>query len=195
MNRLLTWVALAATAGVASTAFAERIVTLRFDADVTHAAPGDTIMWTVSASWSGFFSPEPYFEGYAGDFLANNSSTGPAGSFEALLDWEAGTTSSDGPSVLGVNILQHPFVGVVDYSNPIDIFRFRVEVESAARGLLWYRASGEAAMGVHWWFDPQGSYVMESSSASVRIVPGPAGWIGIAGSATLGGRRRRASRV
>jgi hypothetical protein len=195
MNRLLSWVALAATAGVASTMFAERVVTLHFDADVTHAAPGETIVWTVSASWSGFFSPEPFFEGFAGDFLANTSVRGTAGSFEALLDWEAGTTSSDGPNVLGVNILQHPFVGEVDYSNPIDIFRFRVEVESATSGLLWYRASGEAAMGVHWWFDPPRSYVMESSSDSVRIVPGPAGWIGIAGAAALGGRRRRASRA
>lgn len=186
----VTWtVPVLAIVGVAGLASADRVVTVGFDADRTSAAVGETITWTMRVSWEGFFTPDPAVGGYVGDLLANDPALGVAGGFENLLNFDAGQTTVDGASVLGVNIFQASLLGDVDRSNPIDIFRFDVDV-TADTGVLWYDTNSAVHMVVDFWFDPTGSWTQLVTSDEVTIVPGVGGaWVMGLGLAAAGRRR------
>lgn len=175
---------------VSASASAGRVATIHFGADRTIADIGETIVWTVSASWSGLYSPQPYFANLYGDFVANDRGVGLAGEFEHLFGFTAGVESADGANIIWVNLYQSELLGSVDRSNPIDIYRFNVEVGSASTHLLWYDFDGVMNMGVHWWLDPPGSIEYGWTSDSVRIVPAP-GAVGCVLAWVIAARRRR----
>ena len=69
-------IAIAAVAGLAAAASAQS-VKLSFSASASEVNVGDTVSWTVSATYTGL-SATGYFGGFNGDFLASDANLGTA---------------------------------------------------------------------------------------------------------------------
>ena len=182
-------IALLAIAGLAAGAAAQG-VTLTFSADASSVNVGDTVSWTVSASFTGFSDPTAYYGGFVGSFDASDNGLGMAGNFMNMMNGEGTPQAANGASVTALNIFNAALLGSNDPSNPIDIFSF--DVVTGAQGVLSYGQTG-----VHSVFPDDGifslaqEFVGTAVSDSVSIVPAP----GVAALLGLGGlvatRRRR----
>ena len=182
-------IAILAIAGLAAGAAAQG-VTLTFSADASEVNVGDTIAWTVSASFSGFADASAYYGGFVGTFDASDNGLGNSGAFMNMMAGTGTPAASDGAGVTAINIFNAALLGSNDPANPIDIFSF--EVVAGAVGTLEYSANG-----VNTVFPDDGIFTLgeefagSSSSSRVNIVPAP----GAAALLGLGGlvatRRRR----
>ena len=184
-------IALLAVAGLATAATAQG-VTLSFDANATEVTVGDTISWTVSASFTGFADASAYYGGFVGTFDASDGGLGTSGNFANLMAGTGTAASANGASVGDLNIFNAALLGSNDPANPLAIFTFDVVAGSA--GVLSYGATGTNTV-----FADDGIFTLgeefagSSNSGSVNIVPVPAP--GAAALLGLGGlvamRRRR----
>ncbi len=181
-------ITIAAIAGIAAAASAQS-VSLSFAADTTSANIGDTISWTVSASFSGFADSSAYYGGYVGSFDASDAGLGTSGNFMNMMNGEGVPATSAGASVNTINIFNAALLGTDDNSNPIDIFSF--DVVAGAAGALSYGADG-----VNTVFPDDGiftlgeEYQASVNSDSVSIVPAP-GALALLGLGGLAAARRR----
>lgn len=187
-------IVLATVAGLAAAASAQS-VTLTFSASATTINVGDTVTWTVRASFTGFNDPTAYYGGFAGpaapfaQFLANDNGLGVSQNLQNLMAFQGVPATSVGASVSNINIFQSALLGAV-VSGPMDIFRF--DVVAGAVGVLDYDATG-----VHTVFPNNGPFTLGVQvpgsvvSDRVNIVPAPAGLalIGLGGLVAV--RRRR----
>jgi hypothetical protein len=182
-------IALLAVAGLAAGAAAQG-VTLNFSASASEINVGDTVTFTVSASFTGFQDPSAYYGGFVGSFDANDSGLGLAGNFMNMMNGEGTPQAADGASVTGLNIFNAALLGTDNQDNPIDIFSF--DVTAGAVGTLEYTANG-----VHSVFPDDGIFTLAEEFAGstvsdrVSIVPAPgaAALLGLGG--LVAARRRR----
>jgi hypothetical protein len=117
--------------------------TLFCSADRAEVSIGETVRWTVSASFTGIDDPAGYFGALMGDLTASDSYVGLVTDLTNLLDaGDPGTP--DGGSILGMDIRQDADVEPVDTANPIDLLVFDVECSSA--GMLSYGFTGPARL-------------------------------------------------
>lgn len=187
-------IAIITVAGLAAAATAQG-VTLNFSANATTVNVGDTISWTVSASFTGFSDPTAYYGGFAGpnfpfgQFFASDNGLGLAGNFNTLMSGEAVPPQANGASVFDINIFNSALLGTNDPANPIDIFTFDVVTSSV--GVLSYTSDG-----VHTVFPDSGIFTLgvevpgSDISDSVNIVPAP-GALALLGLGGLAAARRR----
>lgn len=181
--------AILAVAGIAASATAQG-VTLHFSADATSVNVGDTISWTVSASFTGYADATAYYGGHTGSFDANDAGLGTSGNFANLMSFEGVPATSAGASVGTINIFNSALLGTNDAANPIDIFTF--DVVAGAQGVLSYGATGISTVfaddGI---FTLGDEYTAAVNSGSVNIVPAPGAFalLGLGGLAAA--RRRR----
>ena len=131
--------AMAALGGLAASA-AGQSVTLNFSVNASEFSVGDTLTWTVSASFSGYDDASSYFGGFAGSFIASDSSLGTAGNFQNLLAGEGTVQVASGADVNSVNIFNAALLGSNDPANTIDIFSF--DLVTTAIGTISYDAAG-----------------------------------------------------
>jgi hypothetical protein len=145
MKRIITT---AAIAGLACGALAQG-VTLHFGADVPAIAPGGTVHWVVSASFTGY-GPTAYFGGFSGPsggrgkWPASDPLLGDAVNLISLMAGNATTPVANGASVENIDMFHSALLGTDDPSNPIDIFEFDVDITAQA-GVLSYDAIGVAS--------------------------------------------------
>lgn len=187
-------IALITVAGIAAAASAQG-VTLTFSANATTVNVGDTISWTVSASFTGFANPTAYYGGFAGpdfpfgQFIASDNGLGTSGNFSNLMTHQGVPAASNGASVVNINIFNAALLGSNDPANPIDIFTF--DVVTSSMGVLSYIGDG-----VHTVFPDSGIFTLgvevpgSSISDSVNIVPAP-GALALLGLGGLAAARRR----
>jgi hypothetical protein len=174
-----------------TTAACAQSVSLNFSASVSDYSLGDTITWTVSASFSGFDDPSAYFGGFVGTFLANDPGFGTAHNFVNLLAGEGTPPTANGAIVDQINIFNAAILGTNDPSNPIDFFRFDVTME--AFGRFSYDATGLAFV-----FPDDGIFTLAHEFDSFEVTsdelgipaPGVGAVLAVAGP-LLAARRRR----
>ena len=183
-------IAMIAIAGLAAGASAQG-VTLTFSADASEVTVGDTITWTVAASFTGFADASAYYGGFVGAFNASDNGLGTAGAFMNMMAGEGTPQAANGASVEAVNIFNAALLGSNDPANPIDIFSF--EVVAGAAGSLSYTANG-----VNTVFPDDGIFTLgeefagQTSSDAVTINPIPApGAVALLGLGGLVAARRR----
>ncbi len=181
-------IAILGVAGLAAAASAQS-ATLHFSASATTVNVGDTVSWTVSASFTGYPDPTAYFGGFNGMFDASDAGLGTSGNFVNLLSFEGFPATAAGASVADVNIFNAALLGTDDPSNPIDIFTFDVVTSSA--GALSYGATGVTTVfpdnGIFTLGDELTASVMTDT---VNIVPAP-GALALLGLGGLAAARRR----
>ena len=182
--------AILAVAGLATAATAQG-VTLHFSADSTSVNVGDTISWTVSASFTGFADASAYFGGFTGTYDASDNGLGTSGNFANLMAGTGTPATPNGASVATVNIFNAALLGTNDNANPIDIMTF--DVVTSSGGVLSYGATGVSTMfpddGI---FSLGQEFSASVDSASVNIVPVPApGAFALLGLGGLAAARRR----
>lgn len=195
MNTKLFALALAGTAGIAAAGL--QSVTLHFDADgdpfggeVVTAGIGDTVSWTVWASFDGYTDSSAYFGGFVGDFDANNPGGGMVSNIQVLMAGNATTPTANGASIEGINMFHSALLGTDDQSNPLMIMTFDTLITSAEG--FNYQSDGTSSM-----FADDGIFSLPDEYTSVGIisdsvvVPAPAAlsMLGLAGLAAT--RRRR----
>jgi MYXO-CTERM domain-containing protein len=182
-------IALLVIAGLATGAVAQG-VTLNFTANASEVNVGDTISWTVSASFTGYPDPSAYYGGFVGTFDASDLGLGTAQNFVNLMAGTGTPAAANGASVTAVNIFNAALLQTNDPANPIDIFTF--DVVAGSVGVLSYNANGTSTV-----FPNDGIFTLgeeaptTTSSASVNIVPAPgaAALLGLGG--LVAARRRR----
>ncbi len=182
-------IAFVTVAGLAAAASAQG-VTLTFSANATSVNVGDTVSWTVSASFTGIGDATAYFGGFVGSFNASDNGLGTSGNFANLMSGTGTAASANGASVGTINIFNAALLGTNDPANPIDIFTF--DVVTGAQGALSYGAAGVSTV-----FPNSGIFTLgqEFQAASVtdtvNIVPAPGAFalLGLGGLAAA--RRRR----
>lgn len=183
-------IAILAIAGLATAASAQG-VTLTFSADATSVDVGDTISWTVAASFTGFADPTAYYGGFVGTFDASDAGLGTSGNFANLLAGTGTPATSNGASVATLNFFNAALLGTDDNANPLQIFTF--DVVAGATGSLSYNANGVNTM-----FPDGGIFTLgeefagSTVSDSVSIVvpaPGAVAVLGLGGLVAM--RRRR----
>lgn len=183
-------IALLAVAGLAAGAVAQG-VTLSFSADATEVNVGDTVSWTVSASFTGYTDATAYFGGFVGTFDASDAGLGTSGNFANLMAGQGTAPAANGASVDSVNVFNAALLQTDDPANPIDIFTFDVVTGSA--GVLSYSASGLSTVFANDGIFTLGDEFTSASinSDSVNIVPAPsaAALLGLGG--LVAARRRR----
>ena len=183
-------IALLAVAGLATAATAQG-VTLTFSADATTVAVGDTISWTVAASFTGFQDASAYYGGFVGSFDANNAGLGTSGNFANLMAGTGTAASAAGASVGTINIFNAALLGSNDNGNPLAIFTF--DVVTGAAGSLSYSSAGvNTVFGDDGIFTLGEEFAGTWSSDSVTIevpAPGAAALLGLGGLVAM--RRRR----
>jgi hypothetical protein len=121
-------------------------VTLVCTADRQEISVGESVHWTISASFSGIDDPTGYFGSLVGDLVASEPGVGAVSALTNLLA-AGGPGEPEGASVLGVDIRQDPSAGPVDTANPIDLLSF--DVDSWTGGVLSYDASGLVRLFPH----------------------------------------------
>lgn len=185
-------ISIIALAGIAAASTAGTNINLNFSADSSAVAPGETIVWTVSASFSGV-SSSGYFGGFVGDFLANDNSLGVTGAWVSNMSGNA-TTPEDGidASLRNLNVFNSALLGTDDQSNPYILGTF--ETMAAAEGFLSYTGDGTVSL-----FNDDGIFALPdefsgtaiSTSDSVSIIPAPGAMalLGLGGMVAV--RRRR----
>ncbi|USN98155.1 MAG: hypothetical protein H6810_08160 [Phycisphaeraceae bacterium] len=182
-------ISLLAIAGLAASAAAQG-VTLSFSANTTTANIGDTVSWTVSASFTGYTDATAYYGGHVGSWDASDAGLGTSGNFANLLGFQGVAATSNGASVGTINIFNSALLGSDDPANPIAIFTF--DVVAGAAGDLSYGASGISTVfpddGI---FTLGDEYTASTTSDTVHIVPAPGAFalLGLGGLAAA--RRRR----
>lgn len=135
MNRLSTPALIALVGLATASASAGRSVSLHFSADASDLIGlGDTINWTVTASFTGFGDPSAYFGGFVGSFVAENSGDFAASNFTNRMAGEGTAPVANGGSVESVNIFNSALLGTEDFSNPMDIFSFSTTVTNQPGG-------------------------------------------------------------
>jgi hypothetical protein len=140
MKRLINLVAIA---GLPSAAFAQG-VTLSFSADRAVAVRGETIHWTVNASFTGYEDPTAYFAGFIGVFYADDETVGTAMNTMCHM-LQADDPIISGATIGNVDILCWSGLGNNDPANPRLIYEFDVDV-TAFRGSLAYEPVGVASV-------------------------------------------------
>lgn len=183
-------IAMLAVAGLAAAASAQG-VTLTFSADASEVMVGDTISWSVSASFTGFSSPTAYYGGYTGTFDASDAGLGTSGAFMNMMSGTGTAATANGASVGTINIFNSALLGSDNNANPYEIFTF--EVVAGATGVLSYSAGGVNTVfpddGI---FSLGQEFAATVASDSVNIVvpaPGAAALLGLGG--LVAARRRR----
>jgi hypothetical protein len=121
-------------------------VTLHFDADRESVVSGETVRWTVSASFTGYPDPTAYLGGFLGDLLANDPALGEAANPTGLLSVDTGANEPSGASIIGVAVNNLALLGTDDPANPIPVFAFDTLVTSLTGGELEFGASGRLAV-------------------------------------------------
>lgn len=130
MKPVLVVVAVGTAAGLA-VADSYLDVTIAFTASSTTVSPGETVLWTMTVSWTGGSGLGEYF----GSINAHLTGLGTAGGTASPMtgfDWAnpalgvplAGTPQ--GTSLLDVYGAQHPLFGPVPFINPFAIGQFEV---------------------------------------------------------------------
>ena len=181
-------VMITAVAGLAAAASAQS-AKLTFSADASEVNVGDTINWTVSASFTGL-SGTGYFGGFVGSFLANDASLGNAGNFSNLMAGEGTPAAGAGADVNDINVFNSALLGTDDASIG-DFFTF--SVETTAEGVLEYSAAGVATLfNSDFIFDPAielTQFAVNSDRVAIVPAPGAAALLGLGGLVAT--RRRR----
>lgn len=180
-------IAIAAVAGLAAAASAQS-VKLTFTATASEINVGDTVSWSVSATFTGF-STTAYFGGFNGDFLASDNSLGTAGNFNNLMAFQGFPATANGADV-NVNIFNSALLGSDDQS--LGTF-FTFDVTAEAEGGLSYTESGITSMFADddIFTQPTEFLDVPTNSDIVNIVPAP-GAVALLGLGGLvAGRRRR----
>lgn len=203
MNRLAA-PALIALVGLSSAyASAGRSVTLSFAADSSFVGMGDTINWTVTASFTGFDDSNPYFGGFVGSFVAENSGDFVASNFTNRMTGEGTAPTANGGSVENVNIFNSALLGTEDFSNPMDIFSFSTTVTDQPGGknarFISFDADGVVSMfendGIFTLpivYDGPGTFNVVSDRVLYSgIFPAPAGAAVLLMAGAVLARRRR----
>lgn len=185
-------VSVIALAGLAAAATAGTNINLNFAADSSVVGVGDTITWTVSASFSGV-STSGYFGGFVGDFLANDNGLGVVGAWASNMAGNA-TTPEGGidASLRNLNIFNSSLLGTDDQANPYILGTF--ETMTTAEGILSYTGDGTVSL-----FGDDGIFTLPdeysgtaiSSSDSVSIVPAPGAMALLGLGGFVATRRRR----
>jgi hypothetical protein len=193
MNKFLL---LTAVAGLAGTAGAQS-VTIHFDADGDPlgasnvvAGIGDTVSWTVYASFSGYDDPTAYFGGFVGAFRSNNPAAAAASNVQTLLEGEGTPPVINGADIESINVFNSALLGTNDPANPIAIVTFDTQV-------LTFEGFNYFSDGTSSVFADSGIFTLpdEFESASIIsdsvIIPAPGGTalLGMCGLALL--RKRR----
>ena len=177
-----------AVAGLAAAASAQS-AQIEFSASATEINVGDTVTFTVSASFTGL-TATGYYGGFVGSFLANDASLGNAGALTNLMAGEGTPATAAGADINDINVFNNALLGSDDQSVG-DFFTF--EVTATALGELSYDAAGISSLFASDFIFAQAIEVNASVlSDTVRIVPAPgaAALLGLAGVAGI--RRRRA---
>ena len=180
-------VAIAAVAGLAVAASAQS-VKLTFAATASEINVGDTVSWSVEASFTGL-SATGYFGGFNGDMLASDNSLGTAGNFNNLMGFEGVPASANGADV-NVNIFNSALLGSDDQS--LGVF-FTFDVVAEAEGALSYSTAGIATLfNSDFIFDPAIEFnVFPVNTDTVNIVPAPGALALLGLGGLVAGRRRR----
>jgi len=183
-------IAILAVAGLAAGAVAQG-VTLSFSASASEVNVGDTVSWTVSASFTGYSDPTAYFGGFVGTFDASDAGLGTSGNFANLMAGTGTPAAANGASVEAVNIFNAALLQTNDPANPIDIFTF--DVVTSGVGELSYSASGVYTVfaddGIFTLGDEFSTATVNSDSVSIVPAPGAAALLGLGG--LVAARRRR----
>ncbi|MBZ0172887.1 MAG: hypothetical protein K8E66_10935 [Phycisphaerales bacterium] len=182
-------IAILAVAGLATAATAQG-VSLHFSASATSVNVGDSVSWTVSASFTGFNSGTAYYGGHVGSWDASDAGLGTSGNFANLMGFQGVPATSAGASVGTINIFNSALLGSDDPANPIDIFTF--DVATSGAGVLSYGATGISTVFPDDDIFTLGQeFTASVSSDSVNIVPAPGAFalLGLGGLAAA--RRRR----
>jgi len=181
-------IAIAAVAGLAAAASAQS-VKLTFSATASEINVGDTVSWTVSATFTGFADPSAYFGGFNGDFLASDNTLGTAGNFVNNMGFQGFPATANGADV-NLNVFNSALLGTDDQS--LGIF-FEFDVTAEAVGALSYTESGITSMFADddIFTQPTEFLDVPTNSDIVSIVPAP-GAVALLGLGGLvAGRRRR----
>lgn len=181
-------VAIAAVAGLAVAATAGSSVKLTFSATASEINVGDTVSWTVEASYTGL-SSTGYFGGFNGDFVSSDSSLGTAGNFTNNMGFEGTPAAATGADV-NLNVFNSALLGSDDQS--LGVF-FTFDVTAEAEGALSYDASGVATLfNSDFIFDPAIEFTaFPVNSDTVNIVPAPGALALLGLGGLVAGRRRR----
>jgi MYXO-CTERM domain-containing protein len=181
-------VMISAIAGIAAAASAQSVA-LNFSADASSVNVGDTINWTVSASYSGL-SDSGYFGGFVGSFVASDAGLGTAGNFANLMAGEGVPATGSGADVNDLNVFNSALLQTND-SSIGDFFTF--SVVATAEGDLSYGAAGVATLfDSDFIFAPAiefSSFGVTSDSVAIVPAPGAAALLGLGGLVAT--RRRR----
>jgi len=180
-------VVIASLAGLAAAASAQS-ANLHFSASATEINVGDTVTWTVSATFSGL-SATGYFGGFVGTFNASDSALGTAGNFASAMSGEGTPATGNGASVETINVFNSALLGTDDQSLG-DFFTF--DVTAGNEGALSYGAAGVVSLfNSDFIFEPVIEFTAFGvSSDSVNIVPAP-GAVALLGLGGLVATRRR----
>jgi hypothetical protein len=128
--------------GLAGIASAQRVA-LHFDADAENADRGDTIAWTVTASFTGYTDPTAYFGQFLGDFVASNDDLARVVGVESWLASSGGPGVSASATLENLRFTNLAIHGTDDPSNPIVVATFETVAEERYAGSdLFYDASG-----------------------------------------------------
>jgi hypothetical protein len=188
-------IVLATVAGLAAAASAQS-VTLTFSASTTTVNVGDTVTWTVRASFTGFADPTAYYGGFApstnnGQLLASDDALGVAQNFQNLMSLFHNYSNgvSNGASVIEISLGQSILLGPVTYG-AMDIFIF--DVVTSAVGVLEYDVDGPHLVYPDDGIFTLGIFVPGSVvSDRVNIIPAPAGLVLVGLGGLAAARRRR----
>ncbi len=180
-------VILTAVAGLAAAASAQS-AQIEFSASATEINVGDTVTFTVSASFTGL-TATGYYGGFLGSFLASDAGLGDASNLTSLMSGEGTAPVASGADINNINIFNNALLGTDDQS--IGTF-FTFDVTATAEGVLSYDAVGVSSLfNSDFIFDQAIEVSASVLSDSVNIVPAP----GAAALLGLGGlvatRRRR----
>jgi hypothetical protein len=184
-------IAITAIAGLAAAATAGTSVDLNFAADRTSADLGETITWTVSASFTGT-AASGYFGGFVGDYVASDNALGVSAFWISNMGGNA-TTPEGGvdASMRGFNYFNSALLGTDNQDNPIVIGTF--QTVAGAVGDLSFSADGVVSL-----FNDDGIFTLPaefsgldvSSSDTVAIVPAPGALALLGLGGLIAGRRR-----
>ena len=128
-------------------------VTLHFDLDgdpltaSDTAYTGNTITWTVHASFTGYDDPSSYFGGIVGRFDPSEAGIGTVSNLTNLMANAGVDPIADGAAVTEINIFHSVLLGSDDPTNPLPIFSFQIDIDQDAIAsggpfALTYAASG-----------------------------------------------------
>lgn len=159
----------AAVAGLAFSASGQS-VTLTFSASETVVAIGDTVSWTVSASFDGFADPSAYFGGFVGSFASTGSMDVTLSGAQNLMSFQATTPVINGNGIDQINIFQAALLGSDDNSNPLDIFSFQARADSV--GFSEFAAAGVATV-----FPDDGIFTLGQEFAAFDVVSDRVVWV------------------